>query len=319
MGEYKSKRNDLEARNASVRTGIYVRNRGGSPVMLVELDVSGGHKITKERAAVIRNEYKELFSHRTDESDPPKIISYCCIDIDEYNGIDQGADGACTLVAMFNAMRIYKLDHLLPQAWSNLSKPSGARSWTKYWNKMNVTAQADLATCLDQMVSIILESDMKAEFQSRLVYVPIRSEGHSENMMNKKFALGPPDAALKLDRVMDNIGEFIEKKILAHQPVVMNFNGHSRVAIGFNDTHLLFADNWGPYWEVAQPNGADTYAAWFSVVDKRYVLNYVRGLAYFNTPILDDRIKRVRRMRRTRRTRRTRATRSTGRMLMLKL
>ena len=252
---------------------------------------------------MIRDDYKEMFPN-------------CCIDIDEYNGIDQGADGTCTLVAMFNAMRLYKLDHLLPQAWSNLFKPSGARSWTKYWNKMNVTAQADLASCLDAMVSTILEPEMAEEFKSRLVYVPIRSAGSRERFMNKKFALGPDNAALTLDEVMDNIGEFIEEKILAHQPVVMNFNGHSRVAVGFNHTHLLFGDSWGPYWEVAQPNGADTYAAGFSVVDKRYILNYVRGLAYFNTPILDERIKRMRKRKKMRRTGKRRSTR---RMFIVRL
>ena len=42
MEEYKLKRNDLEARDARVRTGISVKNRGGSPIALVEFDVSGG-------------------------------------------------------------------------------------------------------------------------------------------------------------------------------------------------------------------------------------------------------------------------------------
>ena len=56
---------------------------------------------------------------------------------------------------------------------------------------------------------------------------------------------------------------------------------HSRTCIGYNDSSLIFADNWGMNWyETSNNPYNDNYSAGFSTIDKWAIYTWVRDLVY---------------------------------------
>ena len=82
------------------------------------------------------------------------------------------------------------------------------------------------------------------------------------------------------------IGNHIESRIDRNIPVGLSFNGHARVVVAYNDTHLLFMDGWAPNSDqfVANQRGdgyMDYYIDGFSTVEKYMVYKDCRDLVYF--------------------------------------
>merc|ERR1712091_480187 len=61
-------------------------------------------------------------------------------------------------------------------------------------------------------------------------------------------------------------------------PVATNALEHSRVAIGYNSTHLLFADSWGTNYCESNKLATDCNLAGFSIVDKWLIYCWVRDI-----------------------------------------
>jgi hypothetical protein len=78
---------------------------------------------------------------------------------------------------------------------------------------------------------------IRPQLQNKLVYVPIRSVGNSENSFNPKFGQG--------DGVFFNIEAYMKNLIDTGIPFVLNSHEHTRVCIGYTEDEWVFADSWG--------------------------------------------------------------------------
>lgn len=76
---------------------------------------------------------------------------------------------------------------------------------------------------------------------------------------------------------------FLVQSLLASQiPVLVNAMGHTRLCIGYNKTHLLFADTYGDQWTQTELGERrelyDWFAAGFSVADKWLMFTNLRDI-----------------------------------------
>ena len=72
----------------------------------------------------------------------------------------------------------------------------------------------------------------------------------------------------------------MERLLDGGHPIAINALEHSRVAIGYNETHLLFADSWDTKYYESNGTGTDVTNAGFSVVDKWLIYTWMRDIAY---------------------------------------
>lgn len=72
----------------------------------------------------------------------------------------------------------------------------------------------------------------------------------------------------------------VERLLDGGHPIAINALEHSRVAIGYNETHLLFADSWDTKYYESNGTGTDVTNAGFSVVDKWLIYTWMRDIAY---------------------------------------
>lgn len=195
------------------------------------------------------------------------------IDIDEYHGINQGNEGACSFVAFLNMIHVSGMDDLYKKKWNSIY-PYG---WASMWGKLNICAAEDIADMLDR----VNNAKILGDFSNLLVYFPIRSRGNGENYFNFEIVGEATVKKTALEATAEKIQAKIEGLIARRIPVEINFAEHSRVAVGYNDTHLLFADSWGDKYSEQSADKRDTNAAGFSTVEKNVVYTYAREIAYF--------------------------------------
>ncbi len=215
----------------------------------------GKHRqLTATEVKEWRKKYKEDF---------PNTV----IDIDEYSGIDQGREGACSFVAFLNMIHLNDRDNLFKgRKWRTVK-----RSWKSMWTKLGICAAEDIADMLDR----VNRANILGDINALVKYFPIRSRDNGENNFNIEIAgTNQNDTAL-------NVQAKIEGLLKQGIPVEINFAEHSRVAVGYNDTHLLFADSWGDDYYEQSADKRDTNAAGFSTVEKDVVYAYAREIAYF--------------------------------------
>jgi len=150
----------------------------------------------------------------------------CIIDIDKYNGIDQGQEGACSLVALIHLVQLSGNQALFLESLGHVR-----RRWRRFWNpdptSDNPDASPDLASTLDMVLqhddpigdcdcddssgapkSKRLKTNERERKSNRrktarstkllrsmgpLQYIPIRSEGNREQSFNRDFWCGLPD------------------------------------------------------------------------------------------------------------------------------
>ena len=96
------------------------------------------------------------------------------IPLENYKGIDQGEEGACSFVSFLNMLNITNNQHIL--------KANVFKNWEKTWHSFDVDAAADIGTVIDFM---IINKSFKMDPHSILTYVPIRSEGKRERCFNE--------------------------------------------------------------------------------------------------------------------------------------
>jgi len=251
---YVDKRLELEMKNG---TGTYVRAKGkGTPDPPKQSKYNRGEtkKLGKKEVKTWRETYKSEF---------PNVV----IDIDAYNGIDQGQEGACSFVAFLNLIHLSDMDSLYKnKSWGQIK-----RGWKGLWKSLNICAAEDIADMLDR----VNKENVLNDFSNSLVYFPIRSRGVREQMFNNEVA--KENFISTIDAIKNKIEGILSDGI----PVEINYGEHSRVAVGFNDDYLLFADSWGNSHYEQSADKRDTNAAGFSTVVKDVVYAYVREIAYF--------------------------------------
>lgn len=244
---------------------IRVRGRGGpDPPQESRYNRGESKPLSATQVKEWREQYKDNF---------PNTV----IDIDAYSGINQGSEGACSFVAFLNMIHLTGRDELYKtKQWEDKKrgkrKIKGVKNgWKTMWKKLKICAAEDIAEMLD----LVNENKILGDFSTSLVYFPIRSRGNGENNFNIQVA--GKTVGDTIPKIQAKIEGLIDKGI----PVEINYAEHSRVAVGYNETHLLFADSWGDKYYEQSADGRDTNAAGFSTVKKDVVYAYAREIAYF--------------------------------------
>jgi hypothetical protein len=188
------------------------------------------------------------------------------IDIPSYRSIPQVAD-ECSFAALSNLMMFN----------ARLQPATADERWGA-WQRMQhrLTApqgSTDLGETLDAMSA--------AYDVAGISYVPLRSRGLSER--NVHPVLVHRRQGWLVD-IVCSTGALVEGLLDQGCPVAVNFNGHSRVAVGYNAAQLLFADTWGDLTyscRTISRNVDDVHEGGFSVVDKWVVYSFCRDLCFF--------------------------------------
>ena len=233
------------------------------------------HDLTKAQIASARKDLSIRFPN-------------CLTDVLGYNGIDQGQNGACSFVALLNAMHLNgSIDLILNKRMAYLR-----RNWKKFWKApLENDSSEDLGQTLDMMSSTLIKA------HHAFVYVPIRSSGNREQSFNESIWITdtpmlqsryciPKGDYEKIPYVYQN-AYFVENQIDMGIPVVINVFEHTRVAVGYSDTEILFADSWSK--EYTEINSLGTSIAGFSYQDKWSVFTYMRDAVTF----VDSDMKKV--------------------------
>jgi len=210
----------------------------------------------------------------------------------EYDSVDQQETCACSFVGFINMCRIYTLihkEHILP---INIHT-----KWKSIWNNFQVCTATDIAMTLDKLVS---KYAGKKEWKALdiVIYQPIRSAGNSERVFDKSFWVRKQDLFLKFpeskefhdrnngkvwDEWLFQIAYLVESLIDRKIPVEINSQSHSRTCIAYNNSELLFADNYGNDYNVDY-TGMETCRGGFCKLNKWLVYSTVRDLCYLEPP-----------------------------------
>ena len=212
-----------------------------------------------------------------------------------WNWIDQGADGACTIVSFLNLLHLTNREELTGKSWKQMGFKkywqNMYRQFNKYVNaKYNMPELRDYADMLDVGLEQGVELHKNLQEAAGFVYFPVSGLGRETNK-NPVLEEGESESKKRYNdfekkRVLHLIGNHIESRIDRNIPVGLSFNGHARVVVAYNDTHLLFMDGWAPNSDqfVANQRGdghMDYYIDGFSTVEKFMVYKDCRDLVYF--------------------------------------
>lgn len=216
----------------------------------------------------------------------------------KWSWINQGDDGACTVASFLNLLHLTKREKLTGKSWAGIKAK-------KYWQNMyyamndyindqytyNLPELRDYADMLD--IGLVLGRKLHKNIQmdQDFVYFPVAGFSQNENNKNR-LMLEDEEAAKKRykdfgeRRVLHLIGHHIESRIDRNIPVGLSFNGHARVVVAYNDTHLLFMDSWVPNEDQFVRNRRgdgymDYYIDGFSTMEKYMVYKDCRDLIYF--------------------------------------
>jgi hypothetical protein len=208
--------------------------------------------------------------------------------IQNYKCVDQGGEGACSLVGFINCAQL---------SGKNISV--ARKTWKRLWGGRE--SMQDIGEMLD-----VFSARLKFQpFQ----YIPIN--GTEEIYYNKThwnpsgcqshFKISKTEYATS-PFVWEN-GYLIERLLDQQKPVLINALEHTRTCIAYNETHLLFADNWSPRTKFYSKDKADikgkittgtrngekvecapieSFAASFSCVNKWFIYSYMRDILYFD-------------------------------------
>lgn len=284
---------DFTRDDITPRTGVKKGRRGVEnfiPAGEFKLDVSTRRDISDTEKDRAREEYMSSFA----------IVDMVASKMMTLKTLDQAYDGACTVASLFNLMHVNDKDHLHPKlgrrkrpmTWNQikaLKRGHGAYFGYKVYYKIikKIDENRDVQDYQEMLQigsSIPVISNVLADPQFR--YVPIRSRDYREAYFNKSIVTNGSD-------FVNQVGAFIEGLLDRGIPVGMSSNGHARVAVGYNDTDLLFLDSWGDNYAVEQEpqrigkgeQVQDKFKAGFSTFNKFLMYGDVRDVVYFDTSV----------------------------------
>ena len=213
-----------------------------------------------------------------------------------YKQIDQGNDGACTVMALFHLIHLNDLDgEIHGRPWSGVKKPSYWK--TSYWNPISRKCWQIFQSVFPRFFADTLDIGLMLKKPAivRLCnhpdfrYVPVRGDAARESYTNALFFTEEAREGTLMrygkDVVQNNpvtcaIGHFVESLLDRGVVVGVSWNAHARVIVAHNDSHLLFADSWDNGVMYEEQN-EDYYVAGVSIVPKFKVYMYCRDFVYF--------------------------------------
>jgi hypothetical protein len=216
----------------------------------------------------------------------------------KWDWINQDADGACTVASFLNLLHLTNREKLTGKSWTQMKAKI-------YWQQMyfamndyinypytyNLPELRDYADMLD--IGLVLGRKLHKNLQEAagFVYFPVAGFSQNENNKNRLILADEETAKERYTnfderRVLHLIGHHIESRIDRNIPVGLSFNGHARVVVAYNDTHLLFMDSWVPNSDQFVMNRRgdgymDYYIDGFSTMEKFMVYKDCRDLVYF--------------------------------------
>lgn len=215
----------------------------------------------------------------------PNVI----IDVMSYDGLDQGQDGACTIASTYNLLNLlgknsYHERSGRSNTWKSLKSGNGKTGWRAFYKKIlkwNSDGTQDLQDMLRYGVKDKQKFVLNILKDDNFKYVPIKSDGR-EVYVNK-------DIVSDSRNIVKSIRLFIEGLIDRGIPVNISWQGHARIAVGYNETEILFADSWKTKYEQTSTsttkykgeNIKDWYRGGFSSTNKFAVYSFARDCCYF--------------------------------------
>ena len=257
--------------------GVYISGRSRSEILKILPEYKESKDNRGEHGFLKSKEYKQRLNRLKGEF--PNVV----ITMDKYDGVDQGEEGACSFCAFLNMVHLTGNDSLFRQPWITVK-----RSWKKMWKNTKCVAKIPGGTiCAAKSIAHVLDNvlthEIVKDFTEILEYVPIRD--FTDKYYNVRFQAGT------FDDVILNIQKYIEGTLDRGIPMMINYGEHTRVAIGYNDDRILFADSWGKYYREESSDGTDVNEAGFSHVDKWMIYAYCRDTAYFKDSVGIARLK----------------------------
>jgi len=187
------------------------------------------------------------------------------IDLNAFKSYDQEHYCACSFISLLAMLKMYNKRMVISnwqKKWENIQSKSTMSEGTE-----------DIGSTLD-LVQLTRSLDIAG-----IIYFPIRSIGRNELYVHP--LLRKIDGSNFQNDVIARIGAKIECLITSGRPVMINFDEHTRVAIAFNDTHLLFADSWGDDYYRETNGNYDIYSAGFSTVEKKNIYRFCRDICFY--------------------------------------
>ena len=164
----------------------------------------------------------------------------------DYDGIDQGQEGACSLVGFLNLVTINRLLgngielEFKGDGGTNFDHNDVIEYWGSIWDAMQPYAEKqgmqDIASMLDAAKAL----GLLAKMEEKITYIPIRSYGFRENKFNKQIV-----SSSTLGEAAAEIKDFFKTLINHNIPFAVNCDEHTRVCVGYTDKDFVFADSWG--------------------------------------------------------------------------
>ena len=200
------------------------------------------------------------------------------IDINTFESYDQGKYCACSFIALLTMMKFY-------------NKTFEGR-WQNVWESIQTNSRLDEGTeDIGSTLDIVVNGGVLDI--TGIVYCPIRSSGNNELKIHPLiFQAGQEKRTPRtIDDVIATIGQIIEGLIQSGRPVMINFDEHTRVAVAFNQTHILFADSWGDDYYRRTDGDYDIYSAGFSTVEKKNIYSFCRDICFYEPSLYGEEIK----------------------------
>ena len=289
-------RRDLVQQRDNMDNTQYIRTIRGRTSPLFHSDIEALHKtpyaveLSPEEFMRARQGYIKRFPKSSRVLDDAQIM--------QLQTIDQGSEGACSFVGFLNNLAITPNgDRVMNPA--DIVSQAG---WQNAWNRLvgmgvDPGGAEDIAETLQR-----LKTAGMLRVSDRIRYVPVRTRRNREQNFHTFYWTKNIDdlyalygASYDLQTWSDHYAStpwmfqnayFVEGLIQNGIAVTINALEHTRTCVGYNDTMLLFADNWGDSYKIDAAPGFEKEAAHqhfeagYSVIKKWVVYAWMRDLVY---------------------------------------
>jgi len=268
---------------------------------------ASSYNLTKKKARELRNELLSTFPN------VETLFENNGHTTESFKWIDQGYDGACTVTSLLNLLHLTGNVRHTGQSWS---KTKQKKYWKTYlFNKFNEYMQetygvdlGDYADMLDSGLALNVVLHKNLQKDPNFIYFPLSGLILGEKNKNLDLQKGIEGAKTRFKDYTKRphlylIANHIESLIDRNIPVGLAFNGHARIVVAYNETHLLFQDGWAPGSDqcAGSRKGGykgymDYYIDGFSVVEKFAAYKDARDLIYFDRdlkPMVDKTLEEV--------------------------
>ena len=215
------------------------------------------------------------------------LMSQCKLAIDEsvflnYVGINQGREGACSLVGFLNLCTIQGVvDKLhVPFKHKTFTRCDVIKFWGNIWDLIapystNRNGMDDIASLLDAAKSVGLTKNLDCQMR----YFPIRSYAWKENMFNAALTSNPHE-------ILESVRTMMMALLDNNVPFLVNCHEHTRVCVGYTDSEFVFADSWGndsAQIEIdVEGQVVNRLDAGFSFAPISLIVSYTRDVMWFD-------------------------------------